>query len=88
MIQNIVGKKWVVIPALESHQGFYATTILLNWECPVCGGPRGEVVHNTRSYDGSCILYCDGWTNPCGHVDKYDSVREEAMNNGLNFKSQ
>lgn len=29
------------------------------------------------SYDGSRRLACDGWTNPCGHVDTYAAVRVE-----------
>lgn len=87
MNTNIAEQKWVVIPAVDNHDGLYASTLLLNWVCPVCGKPRGDIVHNTRSYDGSRILFCDGWTNPCGHVDKYYAVREEAMRNGLNFKN-
>ena len=30
------------------------------------------------SYDGSRRLNCDGWSNPCGHVDYYSAVRAEA----------
>jgi hypothetical protein len=25
-----------------------------------------------------CRLACDGWRNPCGHVDLYKNVRTEA----------
>jgi hypothetical protein len=70
-------KKTVTIPAKPEHEGYYAATITVNWICPTCGQPRGEV-YQTRSYDGSRILYCDGWTNPCGHVDKYADVLAEA----------
>jgi len=45
--------------------------------CPVCGGPRGEpeghnFVENGRGY------HIHTWTNPCGHVDTYSAVLEEA----------
>lgn len=73
----------VYIPAKEQHDGFDGIRVGLYWNCPVCGGPRGEV-YETRSYDGSRILPCNGWKNPCGHVDKYDAVRREAAANGLN----
>lgn len=85
-MNNIVEQKWVVIPAVDHHEGLYASTVLLEWVCPVCGKPRGEIIHNTRSYDGRCILYCDGWVNPCGHTDTHSDIREEAIRNGLNFK--
>jgi hypothetical protein len=70
-------RKTVRIPAHAEHEGFYLVSLTLDWICPVCGGPRGEV-YDARSYDGSRILYCDGWINPCGHVDKYADVRNEA----------
>ncbi len=73
----------VTIPACENHDGFSRVTVKLLWICPTCKEPRGEV-YDTRSYDGSRILDCDGWRNPCGHVDKYTDVRLEARVNGLN----
>lgn len=73
----------VTIPACVEHNGFYAMTVTLEWKCPVCGGPRGEVFE-TQSYDGSRRLACHGWRNPCGHIDKYSDVRAEAAKNGLN----
>jgi hypothetical protein len=66
----------VEIPASDAHDGFASTFVTLLWACPACGGPRGEVVR-TISYDGSRRLGCDGWTNPCGHVDYYSAVRRE-----------
>jgi hypothetical protein len=39
--------------------------------------PRGQLVRGI-SYDGSRQLACDGWTNPCGHIDLYAAVRNEA----------
>jgi hypothetical protein len=70
-------KRTVTIPACDQHEGILSIKVTLNWICPVCGGPRGEPF-KTFSYDGSRKLYCDGWINPCGHVDKYSAVREEA----------
>ncbi len=75
----------VKIPSAKQHEGFYSVTVRLNWICPVCGNPRGEINHNARSYDGSRVLFCDGWGNPCGHVDYYENVLEEAYTNGLNY---
>lgn len=69
--------KTVTIPACAEHEGRYTTTANLKWKCPVCGGPRGEV-RKVRSYDGSLYMDCDGWENPCGHIDKYSDVRKEA----------
>ena len=76
--------KTVYIPACVEHDGISGTCVKLYWNCPVCGQPRGEIMNDVRSYDGSRILYCDGWRNPCGHNDKYSAVRNEARNNGLN----
>lgn len=57
--------------------------LTLAWACPACGGPRGEVFR-THSFDGSRRQTVDGWKNPCGHVDMYADVRQEAATNGLN----
>lgn len=75
--------KSVIIPAQDNHDGVHAVFVRLKWVCPVCNKPRGEI-KKTLSYDGSRYLPCDGWNNPCGHVDKYDAVRKEAAENGLN----
>lgn len=75
--------KTVCIPACEEHEGIHALVIKLRWVCPVCGQPRGTI-KNVRSYDGSLCLCCNGWENPCGHIDKYSAVRREAKTNGLN----
>lgn len=75
--------KEVCIPACEEHEGRKTVKIKLRWVCPVCGKPRG-IIKDVLSYDGSLRLCCDGWKNPCGHVDKYDAVRNEAASNGLN----
>lgn len=75
--------KLVLIPACEIHEGIHALTVHLRWICPICGGERGEI-HRALSYDGSRRLVVSGWNNPCGHIDKYADVLEEAKKNGFN----
>ena len=67
----------VEIPSCDAHEGYHSTRVRLLWTCPTCNGPRGEP-YATISYDGSRRLWCDGWKNPCGHVDTYAEVRKEA----------
>jgi hypothetical protein len=73
-----ISRQTVYVPRVPEHEGVDGISVTLNWTCPQCGGPRGEV-YKTRSYDGSRILHCDGWLNPCGHVDKYSDVVREAL---------
>lgn len=75
--------KEVYIPACAEHEGLYGINVNLRWVCPICGKPRGKI-QSVLSYDGSRYLECDGWQNPCGHVDKYSALRIEALRNGLN----
>jgi hypothetical protein len=70
-------KRTVTIPARTNHDGFHSFNVTLEWICPQCGGPRGEIFR-TISFDGSRRLACDGWLNPCKHIDKYSAVRAEA----------
>lgn len=67
----------VRIPGSDQHEGRWLIAVNLLWECPRCGGPRGEVVP-VVSFDGSRRLACDGWINPCGHIDFYSALRTEA----------
>ena len=67
----------VHIPGSTDHEGHHLITVTLRWVCPVCGGPRAPV-DATLSYDGFRRLACDGWSNPCGHIDNYTAVRAEA----------
>jgi hypothetical protein len=60
-----------------NHGDHAAVHLELRWRCPACGGPRGDV-RPTFSCDGSRRWACDGWVNPCGHVDYYTSLRSEA----------
>lgn len=69
----------VTIPACDNHDGIYKVTVDVEWICPVCGNPRGEI-KKVRSYDGSRWMIVDGWDNPCGHVDSYKAIRFEAIN--------
>lgn len=71
---------YVEIPIIENHRGLdlYVRRIRISATCPKCGGPRGKVFpYKVRSYDGSCFVSCDGWKNPCGHIDYYSEVRQE-----------
>lgn len=81
-LKKIAAKCTLGLPLTE-HDGTHGAYVKLRWVCPKCGAPRGEV-KSGRSYDGSRILFCDTWQNPCGHVDSYDDVRAEAAANGLN----
>ena len=78
----------VIIPSRAEHCGIpiYLMAVKLYWVCPECGEKRGEIYHNAFSYDGSRRLVCDGWKNPCGHIDRYSDVRKEAVGNGLNVR--
>lgn len=78
---NVVSKatkKTVTIPACRNHEGIYSVDVEIDWICPVCGQPRGEIKKGF-SYDGSLRLVVDTWQNPCGHIDKYADVRREAQ---------
>ena len=67
----------VRVPGSTDHAGQHLITVTARWVCPTCGGPRGDITP-AISYDGSRRLACDGWSNPCGHVDYYADVRDEA----------
>ncbi|MDX8127745.1 hypothetical protein QLH52_10665 [Methylomonas sp. OY6] len=79
--------RFVTIPACSNHSGLLTVTVKLHWTCPECGGPRGDTFR-TQSYDGTLPVQCDGWNNPCGHIDHYRDVRLEAQANGLNETAQ
>ncbi len=80
---------YVTIPMRVQHEGFqgYVRKIRISAICPKCGGPRGKVFsHDMRSYDGSRYVRCDGWKNPCGHVDYYKDVAKEYFESKKNKK--
>lgn len=70
----------VTIPAIPEHEGYEGNlvTLKISDKCPICGGLRGKP-EKVRSYDGSRILICDGWINPCGHIDTYANVVKEVQ---------
>jgi hypothetical protein len=84
-IPNNLKRMIVYIPARTEHEGLYGVYVVIDCTCPKCGAPRGEPYLGI-SYDGSRRLHVDTWQNPCGHVDKYDAVREEARKNGYNVE--
>lgn len=45
--------------------------------CPVCGGPRGTARNANQCDDGE-FYSVDVWDNPCGHIDHYNAVLNEA----------
>lgn len=71
-------RRTVRIPGSTDHAGHHLITVSLRWVCPACGGPRAEI-YPAISYDGSRRLACDGWTNPCGHLDTYAAIRLESV---------
>ena len=52
-------------------------TVTIRAVCPKCGGPRGEPQGLNFHVDGDWH-HVNTWTNPCGHVDMYESVIIEA----------
>ena len=77
----------VTIPSRKTviydHQQLSLHHVEVEWVCPVCHQPRGTVGEG-RVYDGSLYFGCSTWKNPCGHIDMYKDVLEEAKKNGLN----
>ena len=68
----------VTIPSCEQHEGIFSMTVTISDYCPKCGKKRDiDTIHKGFSYDGSRRLVVDCWTNPCGHIDYYEDVREE-----------
>lgn len=52
-------------------------TLTLDWVCPRCGAPRGEVVRRAW-FPTAGPVEVDLWRNPCGHLDGLPSLIEEA----------
>jgi hypothetical protein len=67
----------VTIPGIAEHGGYpgNAIKIEISDSCPICGVKRGTP-NIVLSYDGSRRLFVDGWKNECGHIDKYETLRE------------
>lgn len=79
--------KQILIPSRDDHAGSHQNTrtVKVLWQCPRCGGPRGRV-ELAPSYDGSRKMMVSFWTNPCGHIDTYARVRQEAAANKMNSR--
>jgi hypothetical protein len=52
-------------------------TITISDQCAVCCGPRGTPVKRAFFEDGESYSV-DCWMNPCGHLDSFAAVIEEA----------
>lgn len=53
-------------------------TVTISDRCPICDGPRGEPAKRPFYEDGVSFAV-DCWTNPCGHLDRYADVLNEAQ---------
>lgn len=73
-----IPRRTVRIPTADLINGWrQIISVDVDWICPVCGRPRGEV-GPAIAYDGRYQMHVDGWTNPCGHIDLYADVEREA----------
>ena len=73
MIVTVVDRSgWGTSGAYPAFQ-----TVKIADACPECGGPRGKPYNYNFSEDGG-FYSCYKWDNPCGHVDKYGDVLNEA----------
>ena len=52
-------------------------TVTVPWVCPQCGGPRGEI-HGMNMCEDGDYAWMNVWGNPCGHIDMYPDVIDEA----------
>ncbi|MDH5436190.1 MAG: hypothetical protein OEX83_05465 [Gammaproteobacteria bacterium] len=69
--------KSVRIPIFNASEIVAVSMVEIFEFCPVCKGPRGQVM--TRLFwEEQKVFECDGWQNPCGHIDNYDQVKNEA----------
>jgi hypothetical protein len=65
----------ITIPACSEHSGFHKITATVPWRCIYCDGERGAP-RSGFSYDGSRRLIVTMWSNPCGHTETYEAVRQ------------
>jgi hypothetical protein len=72
---SVIRIETIQIPANTQHEGFYSLKVSVPWYCIFCGTERGEPTHQL-SYDGSRRMTVTGWTNPCGHIETYESIRQ------------
>lgn len=55
------------------------TTVEISDTCPCCGERRGKP-HLRRFCEDDEWYDVSLWSNPCGHIDRYAAVIEEAHN--------
>ncbi len=67
------------VTVMDRSQPWYpkAVAVTVEWTCPKCGGPRGEPHGHNQGEDGEWF-HVHVWENPCGHMDYYGVVLEEA----------
>jgi hypothetical protein len=59
--------------------GVGVVTVTVAARCATCGGPRGHDAVTPQEFtDGGVEFTVDRWTNPCGHLDTYDAILQEA----------
>jgi hypothetical protein len=68
----------VLIPSCVEHEGYPGNTMKVDItdKCQQCGKKRRVKIWRGLSYDGSRRLSVDCWQNACGHVDRYETIRE------------
>ena len=81
-MENPVTQKTVTVP-IRLKSGIASIDVTLNWICPTCREPRGDIFDNSIPYADKEIM-ADGWRNPCEHGESYADVVKEAFENGLN----
>ena len=75
--------KHITVALSRENLQLCSIPLLVNWYCPRCGTPRGEIM-TTQIPMGSTSLEVNFWVNPCGHHDTYRAMVSEAITNGLN----
>lgn len=64
-------------PDRQGYHGIKVRRVTIADTCPVCDGPRGEPQPYSFYEDGEWYEI-HKWVNPCGHIDYYDAVLQEA----------
>lgn len=74
------GKMRVTITRIDDHKFEQSNlvTVMISDRCPKCGKKRGKPGPAVIRGNGKILVGLTAWENPCGHVDSYADVREEA----------
>ncbi|MNY85663.1 putative ATP-dependent helicase DinG [compost metagenome] len=64
----------------QQEQRVYEITV--DWVCPECGGPRGDIVEQNFHFNGQDFPH-HIWQNPCGHKDSHAAALQQAKNVGV-----